>query len=157
MSAEQAGESGPAVTARELVRTAVVPAAPDAVWELVGRFGALDAWHPYVPKAAIEGGGDPEQPGAVRVFSIEGTVVAREELLARDTAARVYSYAVLESLLPLREYVATLAVRPHPLGSEIVWSARHLADEAVAAQVEEVFGEGTYGGGLAALRGRFTE
>ncbi|MCX5402881.1 SRPBCC family protein [Streptomyces sp. NBC_00335] len=89
MSAEQSGGSGPAVTARELVRTAVVPAAPDAVWELVGRFGALDAWHPYVPKAVIEGGSDPEQPGAVRVFSIEGTVVAREELLDRDPAARV--------------------------------------------------------------------
>ncbi len=46
---------------------------------------------------------------------------------------------------------------PHPLGSEIVWSARFFADEAVAAQVEEIFGEGAYGGGLAALRGRFTE
>jgi hypothetical protein len=138
------------VTARELVRTAVVSADPDTVWALIGDFHGLGSWHPYVPPSTAD------EDGAVRVFSVEGRVVARERLLSRDDAGRSYTYTVLDPMLPISDYVATLAVRPHADGgSEVVWRADYRSDDAAVPQVESVFGDGTYGTGLAALRERF--
>ncbi|MFF8375947.1 SRPBCC family protein [Streptomyces sp. NPDC015661] len=142
---------------RTLERSAVLPATPDAVWAVVGDFGALADWHPHVPPSTLEADGDPAAPGTVRVFAVDGVAVARERLLDRDAAARSYRYTLLEPvMLPVRDYVATLAVRPHPDGAEVRWSASYRSADDVVAQVEAVFGDGTYGTGLAALRARFT-
>ncbi|GGU81604.1 hypothetical protein GCM10010275_15690 [Streptomyces litmocidini] len=142
---------------RTLERSAVVPAAPDAVWAVIGDFGALADWHPHVPPSTLEGGGDPAVPGTVRVFAVDGEAVARERLLDRDAAARSYRYALLDPvMLPVHDYVATLAVRPHPEGSEVRWSAAYRSTDDVVPRVESAFGDGTYGTGLAALRARFT-
>ncbi|MBP2579685.1 carbon monoxide dehydrogenase subunit G [Streptomyces sp. PvR006] len=142
---------------RTLERSTVLAATPDAVWAVVGDFGALADWHPHLPPSRAEEDGDPEVPGTVRVFAVEGTVVARERLLDHDADARSYRYALLDPLvLPVHDYVATLAVRPHPEGSEVTWSAVYRSEDDVAAQVESLFGDGTYGPGLAALRARLT-
>lgn len=135
--------------ARELVRTAVVAADPDTVWALIGDFHALGAWHPHVPPSAVD------EDGAVRVFSVDGRVVARERLLGRDDTARSYTYTVLDPMLPISDYVATLSVRPHADGAEVVWRADYRSEDAAVPQVEAVFGDGTYGTGLAALQARF--
>ncbi|MFF0559396.1 SRPBCC family protein [Streptomyces sp. NPDC004266] len=145
------------VNPRTLERSAVVPAAPDAVWALIGDFGALADWHPHVPPSTLEDGGDPAVPGTVRVFAVDGEAVARERLLDRDAAGRSYRYTLLDPvMLPVHDYVATLAVRPHPDGAEVRWSAAYRSTDDVVPRVESVFGDGTYGTGLAALRARFT-
>ncbi|MFI5806165.1 SRPBCC family protein [Streptomyces sp. NPDC051561] len=149
------------MTARKhrLVRTAVVAAGPAEVWELIGGFAGLGDWHPHLPPSTAEGEGDPALPGAVRVFAIDGKVVARERLLARDEDTRAYTYTVLDPMLPIGDYIATLAVHPHENGradgTEIVWSAEYSGADEVVPQVEALFGDGTYGTGLAALREKF--
>ncbi|MFF9424792.1 SRPBCC family protein [Streptomyces sp. NPDC014746] len=145
------------MTPRTLERSAVLPAAPDAVWAVVGGFGTLADWHPHLPPCALEDGAAPDAPGAVRVFAVDGVPVAREQLLDRDPAGRSYRYTLLDPVpLPVDAYVATLEVRPHPDGAEVRWSAAYRSTDDVAARVEAVFGDGTYGTGLAALRTRFT-
>ncbi|MGW4051090.1 SRPBCC family protein [Streptomyces sp. NPDC004779] len=140
---------------RTLVRSLVVPADPDTVWALVGGFATLDDWHPLVPPATVEDGADPDAPGAVRRFTLDGTVVARERLLDRDPAARSYRYTLLDPLaLPVEEYVATLAVAPHPDGAELRWSAAYRAPDALVPRVEAAFGDGVYATGLDAVRER---
>ncbi|MFB7214907.1 SRPBCC family protein [Streptomyces sp. NPDC056255] len=142
---------------RTLERSTTLAATPDAVWAVIGDFGALADWHPYLPPSTLEDGGDPEVPGAVRVFAVDGKAVARERLLARDAAARSYRYTLLDPVaLPVHEYVATLAVRPHPDGAEVTWSAAYRSADDVVSEVEALFGDGTYGTGLAALRARLT-
>ncbi|MFJ5786280.1 SRPBCC family protein [Streptomyces hydrogenans] len=142
---------------RTLERSVVIAADPDAVWALAGGFAALADWHPHLPPVTVEDGADPEVPGAVRVFALDGTVVARELLLAHDPAARRYLYRLLDPLaLPVEEYVATFAVAPHPDGAEVRWSAVYRAPDEVAARAEAAFGDGVYATGLAALRERLT-
>ncbi|CAM5392858.1 hypothetical protein GCM10010329_57590 [Streptomyces spiroverticillatus] len=141
------------MTTRQLRRTATVTASPDEVWDLVGGFGTLGDWHPHVPPSTIEDDADPETPGAVRVFAIDGKVVARERLLAKEATA--YTYTVIDPMLPITAYVATFAVRPHADGAEIVWSADYAGADEVVPQVEAIFGDGTYGTGLAALQEKF--
>ncbi|MDV5143043.1 SRPBCC family protein [Streptomyces sp. SBC-4] len=143
---------------RTIERSTVLAATPDEVWSVIGGFDTLAAWHPHVPPSTLEHDADPETPGAVRVFALDGTVVARERLLDHDhdPGARSYRYALLDPVaLPVAGYVATLAVRAHPDGAEVHWSAAYEAPDEVAAQVEAGFGDGTYAAGLAALRVRF--
>ncbi|MFI0981031.1 SRPBCC family protein [Streptomyces sp. NPDC021093] len=142
------------MTAHRLTRTVTVNATPAEVWALIGGFGTLGDWHPYAPQSTIEDGADPEVPGAVRVFAIDGKVVARERLLGREETA--YTYALLDPMVPISDFVATLAVRPHTDGAEIDWSADYRAgSDDVVAQLEELFGDGMYGAGLAVLQEKF--
>ncbi|MFD4370304.1 SRPBCC family protein [Streptomyces sp. NPDC058486] len=142
---------------RTLERSLVIAADPDAVWALAGGFATLGTWHPHLPPATVEDGADPGLPGAVRAFALDGTVVARERLLAHDPAARRYRYELLDPLaLPVEEYVATFAVEAHPDGAEVRWSAAYSAPDEVATRVEAAFGDGVYATGLAALRERLT-
>ncbi|WP_327135464.1 SRPBCC family protein [Streptomyces sp. NBC_01343] len=109
-----------------------------------------------MPPSVIEDGADHAIPGAVRAFTYDGQVVLRERLLAKDPAAHAYRYSVEAPAFPVTGYEATLAVHPHEHGAEVRRQGAYEAesDEAVA-QVEQVFGDGTYATGLAALRDRF--
>ncbi|WP_406288065.1 SRPBCC family protein [Embleya sp. NBC_00896] len=139
----------------EFSRSAVIAATPEKVWAVVGDFGGLADWHPVVPPSSIEGGGDANTPGAIRAFAIDGDVLSREELLSHDAAGHRMTYSLLQVPLPVTDYVGTLAVNPHPDGSEVVWSATYESDDSVVETVEAVFAEGTYGAGLTALQERF--
>ncbi|MEU9860658.1 SRPBCC family protein [Streptomyces sp. NPDC047971] len=145
------------MTSRSLERSTVLAATPDAVWAAIGDFGAPAGWHPHLPPCTLEDGGDPEVPGTVRVFTLDGRTVARERLLHSDAGSRSYRYTLLDPVvLPVHDYVATLAVRPHPEGAEVTWSAAYRSADDVVPRVEALFGDGTYDTGLAALRARFT-
>ncbi|MYR44952.1 SRPBCC family protein [Streptomyces sp. SID5910] len=144
------------MTPRGIERSTVLTATPDQVWAAVGDFGALADWHPHLPPSTIEDDADPELPGAVRVFAVDGEIVARERLLEHDAGARRYRYALLDPLvLPVGDYVATLAVRPHADGAEVHWSAVYRGADEVVPEVESLFGDRTYATGLAALHARF--
>ncbi|MFI9051493.1 SRPBCC family protein [Streptomyces sp. NPDC053427] len=138
-----------------LIRTIVLSADPDTVWRTIGRFDGLADWHPHVPPSVIEDDADPETPGAIRAFTLDGTVVARERLLAKDDTTRAYRYTVLDPFLPLSAYEATLTAVPHDRGTEVRWTATYQGAAEVVLQVEEVFGDAVYGTGLAALEERF--
>lgn len=143
---------------RTIERSAVLAATPDEVWAVIGDFGGLATWHPHVPPSTLEPGADAETPGAVRVFALDGAVVARERLLDRDPGTRSYRYVLLDPVaLPVSGYVASLAVRPHPDGAEVRWSAAYRAPDGVVPQVESVFGDSTYAAGLEALRACFPD
>ncbi|EST36534.1 SRPBCC family protein [Streptomyces roseochromogenus] len=95
-------------------------------------------------------------PSAVRVFAVDGHLVVRECLLDRDSHAHRYRYVLLDPVVPpVSGYVVTLAVHPHADGVEFRWSAVRQSAAEVMPQVESLFGDGTYGGGLDALRARF--
>lgn len=139
-----------------LIRTIVVPRDPDSVWRTIGRFAGLTDWHPTVPPSVMEEGDDPEMPGAVRAFVLDGVVVARERLLARDDSARAFRYTVFDTPLPITDYVATLTVVAHDEGAEVRWSAIYNGADETVPEVERLFGDVVYATGLAALRARFT-
>ncbi|MFI0976306.1 SRPBCC family protein [Streptomyces sp. NPDC021093] len=138
-----------------LTRTTVVTADPDAVWQLIGTFGGLADWHPLLPPSVIEDGADPETPGAVQAFSVNGQVVIRERLLEKDDARRTIRYTIQESAVPVSDYVATLSVHPHHAGAEIHWTATYEAAPALVPDIEKHFGDTIYTTGLNALKERF--
>ncbi|MGW6414516.1 SRPBCC family protein [Streptomyces sp. NPDC055055] len=125
----------------------VVPATPEEVWNLIGGFGSLPDWLPYIPEStALEGG------RVRRLTNPDGEVIV-ERLVAFDEAGRRYSYAILDAPFPVTGYVSTLRV--HPVAgrddvAEVQWSGRFTADGATDAETEELFA-GIYRDGLEAL------
>lgn len=94
----------------------------DEVWELVKDFGDLSAWAPDGKVLDVEG----EGIGAIRrVQSGDGSgAIFKERCEAIDPDAYSFSYAVLESPLPMRDYVAVVKLSElGPKRSGIDWSS----------------------------------
>lgn len=103
--------------------TLVIPAPPEAVWELVSKFGDIGTWHPLVKNVTATGG---EAAGAERVLTLDKGEVT-EGLDEVDAGAKRISYRLLKEnaeAIPVSFYTETIEVKPAAGGSEVAWSAR---------------------------------
>ena len=135
----------------------VIPAGADTVWALVRDFDALPDWHPGIATSRIEHGRPADAVGCVRNFELSDGGTIRERLLALDDADRRCVYSILESPLPLWDYVATLQVRPvtDQEACYAAWSADFACAEADAGTLAETVGTGVFQAGFDALKARF--
>ncbi|MEU5713647.1 MULTISPECIES: SRPBCC family protein [Streptomyces] len=124
-----------------------VPASPEKVWSLIGGFGSLPDWLPYIPEStALEGG------RIRRLKNPEGEVII-ERLVDFNETERHYSYAILQAPFPVNGYVSTIRVHPIPgqeNAAEVQWSGRFNPDGATEDEVVDLF-TGIYRDGLDAL------
>lgn len=97
-----------------------MPATPAAVWQMIGDYQALAAWHPAVTDSVIVKG-QGNRKGALRSLTLKDGAKIVEELLAYDGRAHSMRYRFVESPLPVKNYVATLAVKAEGKGARIVW------------------------------------
>lgn len=123
-----------------------VPVPPDRVWRLIGGFGTLPDWLPYIPTSELGEG------GRVRTLTdVDGGVIV-ERLEAFDDKARTYSYSILRAPFPVTGYLSTLTVHPEP-GTDcarVEWSGSFTPEGIGEAEAVALF-HGIYADGLAAL------
>ncbi|WP_327406816.1 SRPBCC family protein [Streptomyces sp. NBC_01288] len=124
-----------------------IPQNPDHVWQLIGGFGSLPDWLPYIPESELGEG------GRVRRLTNQDGGVIVERLQAFDQAARSYSYAIEEAPFPVTGYLSTLRVHAVPGSpdlSRVEWSGTFTPVGVTDTDAEELF-HGIYADGLAAL------
>ncbi|QIY68023.1 SRPBCC family protein [Streptomyces sp. RLB1-33] len=124
-----------------------LPAAPERVWQLIGGFGSLPDWLPYISSSTLEEGGRRR-----RLTNPDGDTIV-ERLVAFNDEERHYSYAIVEAPFPVTDYISTLrvhAVSGDPTVSEVQWSGRFVPANTAESEVVALF-TGIYGDGLAAL------
>jgi mxaD protein len=147
-----------APTKLKVVKTVDIAAPVDKVWAAVKDFDGLDKWHPGFAKDTLVKGSN-NKPGAVRSLTIKDGPTFTEKLLAFDEAGHSYTYRIIESPLPIQNYVSHLTVKPHNGGSRVIWSStfkrKNTSDnppeaESDAGAVKLV--SGVYEGGLANLK-----
>ena len=121
----------------EIVETVHVGEPAGEVWELIGRFGAVGAWHPMLAKVTAEG----EDIGALRrAKSIDGAT-SIERQIDRSSARHFYRYKVLSTPLPVRDYVGELRVDDNGDGtSTVAFSARFELTLSDFRTLEEIRG-----------------
>jgi mxaD protein len=130
-------------------RDATLDQPPSIVWKLIGEFNALDIWLPPVQASSLRGVGT--APGAIRVLDLGGGASVTEELLDYDSARHRYTYAFVESPLPVKRYVATIALSAAPNGRTLIkWHSNFEADGAPDDQAQAAV-QGIYDVGLAKL------
>jgi len=142
----------------KVVKSANIAAPVDKVWDTVKDFDSLNKWHPGFSKDEITKG-DNNKVGAVRKLTVKDGPSFTEELLAFDEAKHTYKYRIIESPLPVRDYVSHITVVPGANGgSHITWvgnfKRKSTADtppegEDDAAALKLI--NGVYDGGLANL------
>lgn len=93
-----------------------VTAPADEVWRLVGGWNALPSWHPAVETSVIEDGGHRR-----RLKLADGAEIT-EQLEKFDGEAKTYTYSIVASTLPLRDYRSTITVTREGEKSTIEWS-----------------------------------
>ncbi len=130
--------------------TVELPASPDEVWTLIGGYGSLPDWLPYIPESKLTDG------GRLRHLANPGGEAIIERLEHYDNAARTYSYSILQSRFPISSYRATLTVSPNASGrgARVDWSGVFTPQGVSDEQVCELFG-GIYRDGLKALAARY--
>jgi len=97
-----------------------VNAPPARAWAVVSRWDALESWCPAFEKTEIVSGGT--AVGSIRALTVVKGPTFTEELLAVDPSAMTYLYKIVESPLPIVEYVSGVrVVSVAPGTSEIIW------------------------------------
>lgn len=130
----------------EVQKSVDVAASPDKVWQTIGDFCGIAAWHPAVEKCVPS-----EKEGQkVRTLSLKGGGTLIEQQLSRDDKVMSYSYTILEGPLPVSDYKSTLAVAPEGAGSKVSWQGTFTAKGVPDTVAQDVI-QGIYDSGLKAI------
>jgi mxaD protein len=133
-----------------------VNANPATVWKMVGNFNGLDVWHPVVVMSEIKTGQN-NQPGAERLLSLGNGATITEKLTAYSDVDTSYSYAIMASPLPVKNYESTITVSSAGEGkANVRWSSSFDANGADdQAAIDAI--TGVYEGGLNQLQKDFAQ
>lgn len=138
--------------------SSVINAPAARVWERVRDFNGLPRWHPRIRESRIENGEPADKVGCVRDFRLQNGDRIREKLLGLSDHDLFCTYAILESPMPIENYVATLRLTPVTDGERtfVEWSADF--DCAPDAETDLVNGIGgnVFQGGFDALKRHFS-
>ena len=116
----------------------------DAMWAKVGDFCGISQWHPAIEKCELSA------DGKQRTLSLKGGGTVVEKLVKMDAAHRSYTYAIINSPLPVSHYRSTLSVKPHGKGSTVSWTGKFDAKGASDADAKKTM-DGVYDAGVKAL------
>ena len=105
----------------KVTKSVNVAAPVDKTWDTIKDFDSLNKWHPGFSADEIQKG-ENNKVGAVRKLTVKDGPSFTEELLAFDDAKHTYKYRIIESPLPLRDYVSHITVTPGANGgSHVTW------------------------------------
>lgn len=152
---------GTATLALSIVNTAVLSAdavmakqrievseSAQSVWEKIGDFCAIEQWHAAVVNCEIsEEGGD-----TYRTLTLPDGATIKEKHLGAGSTDTSYKYAIIESPLPVKDYVATFEVSvDDDGGAGIKWSADFMAEGVADNDAKDVI-DGIFTAGMDGIK-----
>jgi hypothetical protein len=143
-AAGHAQADGKVVSVTEKVELA---AAPSKIWETIKDFSRWQEWHPAFASTAITKG-DGTTKGTVRVLTTRDGARFTEELVSYDTASRTYQYRIIDSPLPITDYVSTLEIKQNKTGSSLMWSSNFKVEAGASEEEMKKTISGVYRAGL---------
>jgi uncharacterized protein YndB with AHSA1/START domain len=138
--------------------SSVIDAPAGRVWERIRDFNGLPRWHPRIRDSRIENGEPADRVGCVRDFHLQNGDRIRERLLGLSDYDMFQTYAILESPMPLSDYVATLRLTPVTDGDRTFaeWTAEFDCAEADAEALVNGIGSDVFLAGFNALKRHMT-
>ena len=131
----------------------VINASSHAVWAIVGGFNALDRWHPDVAESMLIGTG--KAAGDIRVLTLINNETIVERLDSYNEDAMNFQYRIIESPLPVKNYVASVSVvSAGDHLTEVVWQSSFNAVNLSKDEVRKII-SGIYITGLSSLNKLF--
>jgi len=142
-----------------IVKSTILDAPTAAVWDVLRDFNGHDRWHPAVATSAIERAQTSDRIGCVRRFKLKDGAELREQLLALSDLEQTFSYCLLDTPIPMFNYVAHVRLLPVTDGDRTFWhwESRFTARPDEAAGLNEMVGEQIYQAGFEAIRRHLQE
>ncbi len=141
----------PTVVAANLkvIKSVEVRADVEKTWATVGDFGAAQGWHPAVETTKITKGTG-KRKGDRRVITLKGGGDIAETLTEYSAKNHSFSYRIDDSPLPVKNYNATISVKPGKSAgkSRIVWSSSFDAKDGTKGDDARKLIEDIYDAGL---------
>jgi hypothetical protein len=137
--------------------SSVINAPAKKVWDRVRDFNGLPKWHPRIRDSRIEDALPSDKVGCIRNFHLQNGDTIREQLLGLSDYDLFCTYAILESPMPLTDYVATLKLTPVTDGDRcfVEWTAEFNCDPEKEQDLVSGVGQNVFQGGLDALKRHF--
>ena len=137
--------------------SSVINASAARVWARVRDFNGLSNWHPAIAESRIENGEPADRVGCIRNFSLRNGDRLREQLLGLSDFDMFCTYSILDSPMPLTNYVATLRLTPITDHDRtfIEWSADFDCAPDKETELVSNIGGGVFQGGFDALKRAF--
>ncbi|ATU94077.1 SRPBCC family protein [Phyllobacterium zundukense] len=127
--------------ALEVASSATVAGKPDAVWQKIGDFCAIQTWHPAVSKCAQS-----DEGGATyRTLTTTDGGTIKEKLVEQTGTS--YTYDIINSPLPVENYRATISVSADGDGTRVDWKSSFDAKGKSDSEAKDVI-SGIYKAGL---------
>jgi len=138
----------------KVVKSTILDAPADRVWEVLRDFNGHDRWHPAVTESTIERGLSPAKVGCVRRFRLADGSELREQLLTLSDMEQAFSYCLLDTPVPLFNYVAHVSLIPVTDGDRTFWQWESRFDTRPGEEQEmtTMVGENIYQAGFDAIR-----
>ena len=135
----------------------VIGAGAGRVWERVRDFNAQPRWHPKIRDSRIEDALPSDKVGCIRNFNLQNGDTIREQLLGLSDYDMFCTYSILESPMPLTDYIATLRLTPITDGDRCFaeWSAEFECDPAAEDDLVSGIGADVFQVGFDALKRHF--
>jgi NADPH:quinone reductase-like Zn-dependent oxidoreductase len=137
-----------------VLQSTIIDAPVDRVWAVLRDFNSHDQWHPAVAGSRMENDVAGDVVGGVRRFSLDDGSDFREQLLSHNDREYTLTYCILDSPLPLYDYMATVRLKPVTDANQTFWSwrAQFRAPNDRAAQLENLVSRQIYEAGFGGLR-----
>lgn len=134
--------------------SSVIDAPAARVWERVRDFNGLPRWVPAVRDSRIENGEPSDRIGCVRDFHLQNGDRLREKLLGLSDYDLFCTYSILETPMPLTDYVATLRLTPVTDGDRTFaeWTAEFDCAEAEAEGLVTGIGRDVFQAAFSSLK-----
>jgi len=135
-------------------KSAIIDAPIDQVWAVLRDFNSHDQWHPSVTQNRMENDVAGDVVGGVRRFSLSDGSDFREQLLSHNDREYTFTYCILDSPLPLYDYMATVRLKPVTDGNQTFWDwrSKFRAPDDRAAELKNLVGRQVYETGFGGLR-----
>ena len=138
----------------KVVRSTIIDAPVDRVWAILRDFNGHGDWHPPVAKSEIERNRPSDMVGCVRSFTLRDGSQLREQLLTLSDLEMTFSYCLLDTPIPLFNYVAHVRLLPVTDGNRTFWQweSRFTTRPGEEAAMTKMVGDDIYGSGFEAIK-----
>ena len=138
----------------KVLRSAIIEVPIESVWDVLRDFNSHSQWHPAIDDSAIERGQVSDRVSCIRRFTLADGQELREQLLSLSDLDMSYSYCLLDTPVPLFNYVAH--VRLFPVTDQdhtyAEWEARFTTIAGQEQQMQALVGNDIFSAGFKALR-----
>ncbi len=134
--------------------SSVINAPIDEVWKKIRDFNALPEWHPVIADSYIENNEPGDKIGCIRNFNLKDGANIREQLLALNDVEHLCTYSMLDSPMPIENYVATLRLLPITDGNQTYaeWTAEFSCSQEEENELTDTVSNGVFQAGFDALK-----